>query len=194
MLEPQSTTLFVLLIVMFGALVWRIMAGRLVVLRMLAACLAFVTAMAFGVLAVNRYYDYYQTWGAMMADLTHQGVDAASGVPEVKLESGVQSGTPSGTLDGSRGDLELAQRQGYLLRLTVTGQRSRITRLVYVYLPAQSRDKARKTALEHIVKTFFDGSMEHAVAALLDISGVDVKTDGLDRVAQMVQEARKDGK
>ena len=64
----------------------------------------------------------------------------------------------------------------------------------YVYLPAQSRDKARKTALEHIVKTFFDGSMEHAVAALLDISGVDIKTDGLDRVAQMVQEARKEGK
>jgi BlaI family penicillinase repressor len=64
----------------------------------------------------------------------------------------------------------------------------------YVYLPAQSRDKARKTALEHIVKTFFDGSMEHAVAALLDISGVDVKTDGLDRVAQMVAEARRDEK
>ena len=50
----------------------------------------------------------------------------------------------------------------------------------YVYLPAQSRDKARKTALEHIVKTFFDGSMEHAVAALLDISGVDVR-DGRAR-------------
>jgi predicted transcriptional regulator len=64
----------------------------------------------------------------------------------------------------------------------------------YVYLPAQSRDKARKTALEHIVKTFFDGSMEHAVAALLDISGVDVTTDGLDRISQMVTEARKDGK
>jgi predicted transcriptional regulator len=64
----------------------------------------------------------------------------------------------------------------------------------YVYLPAQSRDKARKTALEHIVKTFFDGSMEHAVAALLDISGVDVKTDGLDRISQMVAEARRDEK
>jgi predicted transcriptional regulator len=64
----------------------------------------------------------------------------------------------------------------------------------YVYLPAQSRDKARKTALEHVVKTFFDGSMEHAVAALLDISGLDVKTEGLDRIQQMVQDARKDGK
>jgi enterochelin esterase-like enzyme len=133
MLEPQSTMVFALLIVMFGALVWRIMAARRVVLRMTAACLAFVTAMVFGVLAVNRYYDYYQTWAAMMADLTHQGVGAASGVPEVKLESGTQSGT----LDGSRGYLEAAQRQGYLVRLTVTGQRSRITRVVYVYLPPQ---------------------------------------------------------
>jgi enterochelin esterase-like enzyme len=133
MLEPQSTMVFALLIVTFGALVWRIMVGRLVALRVTAACLAFVTAMVFGVLAVNRYYDYYQSWGAMVADLTHQGVGAASGVPEVKLESGVQSGT----LDGNRGYLELAQRQGYLMRLTVTGQRSRITRAVYVYLPPQ---------------------------------------------------------
>jgi len=137
MLEPQSTVLFALLIAMFGALVWRIMVGRRVVFRVLAACLAFVTAMVFGVLAVNRYYDYYQTWGTMLADLTHQGVDAPSGVPDIKLESGTQPGTPSGTLDGSSGNLELAQRQGYLLRLTVTGQRSRITRVVYVYLPPQ---------------------------------------------------------
>jgi enterochelin esterase-like enzyme len=124
---------FVLLIVMFGALVWRIMVGRRVVLRVTAACLAFATAMVFGVLAVNRYYDYYQTWTAMMADLTQQGVGAASAVPQVKLEPGVQSGT----LDGNRGYLEQAQRQGYLLRLTVTGQHSRITRAVYVYLPPQ---------------------------------------------------------
>jgi enterochelin esterase-like enzyme len=133
MLEPQSAMVFALLIVMFGALVWRIMVGRRVVLRVTAAGLAFATAMVFGVLAVNRYYDYYQTWTAMMADLTQQGVGAASGVPEVKLESGVQPGT----LDGSRGYLEQAQRQGYLLRLMVTGQRSRITRMVYVYLPPQ---------------------------------------------------------
>jgi predicted transcriptional regulator len=64
----------------------------------------------------------------------------------------------------------------------------------YVYVPAQSREKARRTALEHVVKTFFDGSMEHAVAALLDISGVDVTADGLDRIAQMVHDARRDGK
>ena len=64
----------------------------------------------------------------------------------------------------------------------------------FTYVPAQSRDKARRSALEHVVKTFFDGSTEHAVAALLDISGVDVNGDGLDRIAQMVQDAQKNGK
>jgi enterochelin esterase-like enzyme len=89
--------------------------------------------MLFGVLAVNRYYGYYQTWSAMIADLSDQGVGAASQVPDTNLTSGSRSGT----LDGSRPRLEAAQQQGYLLRLSVTGQRSRITRLVYVYLPPQ---------------------------------------------------------
>jgi len=133
MLEPQSTVLFVLLIVIFGALMWRIIAGRGVLLRVLAAGLAFVTAMLFGVLGVNRYYGYYQTWNALLADLTHQSPDAASGVPHVKLASGSQAGT----LDGNHSDLEQAQQQGYLLRLTVAGQRSHVTRTVYVYLPPQ---------------------------------------------------------
>jgi enterochelin esterase-like enzyme len=133
MLEPQSTMLFVLLVVIFGALMWRIIIGRRVVLRILAASLAFVTAMLFGVLGVNRYYGYYQTWGSMMTDLGGQGVSAASQMPTVELAAGPRAGT----LDGSRGGLVLAQRQGYLVRQTVTGPRSRITRVVYVYLPPQ---------------------------------------------------------
>jgi enterochelin esterase-like enzyme len=133
MLEPQSTVLFVLLIVLFGVLMWRMVVGRRVVLRVLAASLAFVTAMMFGVLGVNRYYGYYQTWGAMLTDLGGQGVTAASQLPDVKLASAAQAGT----LDGSRGQLELAERQGYLLRLTMTGKHSHITRAVYVYLPPQ---------------------------------------------------------
>jgi BlaI family transcriptional regulator, penicillinase repressor len=55
----------------------------------------------------------------------------------------------------------------------------------YVYVPAQAREKARRNA---------DGSMEDAVAALIDISGVDVSTGGLDRIAHLVEEARRDGK
>jgi len=133
MLEPQSTALFVLLIVIFGTLMWRMLTARRIAFRVLTACLAFLPAMVFGVLAVNKYYGYYQTWGAMISDLTDQGVTAASQVPDVSFTSGPQPGT----LDGSHGRLELAQQQGYTLRLTVTGQRSRITRVVYVYLPPQ---------------------------------------------------------
>ena len=133
MLEPQSTALFVLLVVVFGALTWRIAVARKVVFRVLAACLAFVAAMAFGVLAVNKYYGYYQTWSAMIADVTQQGVAAASQVPHVNLTHGSRPGT----LDGNRNVLERAQQQGYLMRLVVTGQRSHITRVVYVFLPPQ---------------------------------------------------------
>jgi len=133
MLEPQSPALFVLLIAIFGVLMWRMLVTRRAAFRVLAACLAFVPAMMFGVLAVNKYYGYYQTWGAMAADLTRQGAGAASGVPDVKLAADSRSGT----LDGSRSNLKTAQRQGYLMRLTVTGQRSHLSRAVYVYLPPQ---------------------------------------------------------
>jgi enterochelin esterase-like enzyme len=132
MLEPQSTALFVLLIAIFGVLMWRTLATRRAAFRVLAACLAFVPAMVFGVLGVNKYYGYYQTWGAMLGDLTQQGAGAAPQVPQVALAADSR-----GTLDGSRAHLELAQRQGYLVQTTVTGQRSGITRVVYIYLPPQ---------------------------------------------------------
>jgi enterochelin esterase-like enzyme len=133
MLEPQSPALFVLLIAIFAVLIWRALVTRRVAFRVLVACLAFVPAMVFGVLAVNKYYGYYQTWGSMTADLTQQSASAASGVPNVQLAADSRSGT----LDGSRSHLKTAQRQGYLMRLMVTGQRSHLTRAVYVYLPPQ---------------------------------------------------------
>ncbi len=133
MLEPQSTALFVLLVMIFGGLMWPTIFARHTAIRVLAACLAFMPAMLFGVLGVNKYYGYYQTWGAVTADLTNHGVSAAPQVPAITLASGSRSGT----LDGSRAHLRLAQQQGYTVRLMVTGPRSRITRAVYVYLPPQ---------------------------------------------------------
>ena len=64
----------------------------------------------------------------------------------------------------------------------------------YVYVPALAREKARRMALQHVVRTFFDGSTQHALVALFDISGIDVKADELDRLAQMVDVARNDTK
>ena len=62
MFEPQGTGFFLLLIVVFAALLVWVAVAKHVVFRVLAACLAFIPAMAFGIAAVNKFYDYYQTW------------------------------------------------------------------------------------------------------------------------------------
>ena len=63
--------------------------------------------------------------------------------------------------------------------------------LRYVYLPTVARDTARRSALRHMVSTFFAGSVEDAVAALLDLSAARLSEQDLDRIARMVEEARK---
>jgi enterochelin esterase-like enzyme len=135
MLEPQSTVLFVLLIVMFGGLMWWLVTTRRTVFRLVAACLGFVVAMQFGVLAVNKYFGYYQTWSAAAADLTNQGVSAAATVRESSL---LAAGSTWPASFGQREVyLRLARRQGYTLRLRLRGPRSHLTRTTYVYLPPQ---------------------------------------------------------
>src|ERR1700740_2445281 len=71
MLEPQSTFLFVVLILIFGGLVWWLVIARRGAFRILAACLAFVVAAQFGILLVNKYFSYYQTWGAAISDFSN---------------------------------------------------------------------------------------------------------------------------
>ena len=61
----------------------------------------------------------------------------------------------------------------------------------YVYMPAQPRTVASKTALRHLVDTFFDGSAERAVAALLGGEAARLSNDELDRVAALVAKAAK---
>jgi enterochelin esterase-like enzyme len=137
MLEPQSTLLFVLLIALFGVLMWRIiMAGRLAI-KITAACLSFVVAMSFGVLAVNRYFGYYQTWGSAIDDLTNKGIQAGPQVPENSLLATGTSATQYGGLPKQTVYLRLALQQGFTLRLEVRGLLSHITRVVYAYLPPQ---------------------------------------------------------
>jgi BlaI family transcriptional regulator, penicillinase repressor len=72
----------------------------------------------------------------------------------------------------------------------------------YVYMAAVRRHAARKSALKHLVDTFFDGSAEKAVAALLGGEAARVSSEELDRIseliakariAELVQKARKDG-
>ena len=60
--------------------------------------------------------------------------------------------------------------------------------LRYVYMPAVARTAARKSALRHLVDTFFDGSAENAVAALLGGEGARLSSEELDRIAELEQE------
>ncbi len=62
----------------------------------------------------------------------------------------------------------------------------------YVYLPTVPRETARASALERLVTTFFGGSAEGAMAALLDLGRGDLDPEALDRLAERIEQARKD--
>jgi len=64
--------------------------------------------------------------------------------------------------------------------------------LRYVYFPAVPRDVARRSALRHLVETFFDGSTEKVVAALLGGEVSRVSSEELERLAQMISKNRKE--
>ncbi|HLY15813.1 MAG TPA: BlaI/MecI/CopY family transcriptional regulator [Bryobacteraceae bacterium] len=66
--------------------------------------------------------------------------------------------------------------------------------LKYVYLPTVARDKAKRTAVQHLVDTFFKESPDQVVAALLDVSSTRLTSAELDRMAEMIEKARKEGK
>jgi predicted transcriptional regulator len=63
----------------------------------------------------------------------------------------------------------------------------------YVYAPAVPRHAARKSALKHLVETFFDGSAEQVVAAVLGGEASRHSDEELDRVSALIDKARKDG-
>ena len=65
--------------------------------------------------------------------------------------------------------------------------------LRYVYSAALPRRAARKSALRHLVDTFFDGSTEQVVSALLGGEGNRLSESELDRIAALIEKARKDG-
>jgi BlaI family transcriptional regulator, penicillinase repressor len=63
----------------------------------------------------------------------------------------------------------------------------------YVYRPTQSRESASRSALVHVLKTFFSGSAPDAVAAILDATADDLTDDDLRRLEQIVDKAKKEG-
>jgi predicted transcriptional regulator len=65
--------------------------------------------------------------------------------------------------------------------------------LKYMYRPVVNREKAKRSALKSLVDTFFNDRPDEVVAALLDVSSQRLTAEELDRMAAMIDEARKEG-
>ena len=63
----------------------------------------------------------------------------------------------------------------------------------YVFLPTVPRGRASRSELRQLLRTFFDGSVENAVAALLTVSESELSNEDLDRLARLIEQARKEG-
>lgn len=94
------------------------------------------------------------------------------------------SGTPS--YSTVRTQLRVLEEKGHV--------RHEEDGLRYVYAPTVLRRAARRSALRHLVDTFFEGSSEQAVAALLGGEGARLSEDELDRIADLIVRARKEGR
>ncbi len=62
----------------------------------------------------------------------------------------------------------------------------------YVFIPTVARERAKKSAIQHMMNTFFEGSASQTVAALLDVSARRLTDDELDRMETLIDEARKE--
>lgn len=82
--------------------------------------------------------------------------------------------------------LRVLEEKGHL-RHTLDGQR-------YVFSPTIARERAKRSALRGVLQTFFGGSAEEAVAALLDISHERLSDDELKRMENLIKQARKEGR
>ena len=84
-----------------------------------------------------------------------------------------------------RTQLRVLEEKGHV-RHEQDGQR-------YVYSPAVPRGTVRRSALKHLVETFYEGSVEQAVAALLGGEGSRLTGEQLDRIEDLIKKARKEG-
>ena len=70
--------------------------------------------------------------------------------------------------------------------------RRRAEGLKYVYTPTVAREKAKRTVVKHLLDTYFNGSPEQIVAALLDVSATALTREELDRMTAMIEKAKKE--
>ena len=81
--------------------------------------------------------------------------------------------------------LRILEEKGHVLH-DVDGPR-------YVYRPKIARDRARRSALKHVVQTFFDGSTSQVMAALVDMAPGELKDEELERLRAVIEQAKEKG-
>lgn len=99
--------------------------------------------------------------------------DIRAGIPEPPSYSAV------------RAMLSKLERKGHVSHAEDDGR--------YIYRPTVPREVASRSALRRMVTTFFDDSPARTVAAILDMESLDLDDDELDRLARMIDEARRRG-
>ena len=99
----------------------------------------------------------------------------------------VRAGMPDAPSDSAvRAMLRILEDKGHV-RHDLDGPR-------YVYIPTVKRDTAKRSALQHLVNTFFDGSASQVMAALLELSPRDMGDEELARLRRLIDHAKKEGK
>lgn len=114
----------------------------------------------------------------MMNIIFRQGKATATDVLEAMAEPPSYSAV--------RATLRVLEQKGHL-RHQHDGTR-------YVYIPTVNREKARISALDHLLTTFFEGSAASVVATLLEQSKDQMTPDELDRLSSLIDQARKEGR
>jgi BlaI family penicillinase repressor len=64
----------------------------------------------------------------------------------------------------------------------------------YIYYPTIALDRVKTSALKHLMETFFDDSAERVMAALLNIRGINLSEEELEKMAELIEEAKREGK
>jgi BlaI family penicillinase repressor len=106
---------------------------------------------------------------------------------EAATAAEIQAGIPdSPGYSAIRALLRILERKGHV-RHREDGRR-------YVYEVVQSRDVARRFALGEMVKTFFGGAPDAAIAALLDLSGKKLSKEQLERLEKQIKDAKREGR
>ena len=90
------------------------------------------------------------------------------------------------TYTAIRSHLTILEKKGHVRHIS-DGTR-------YIYEPLVAREQMSRRAMDSLLKTFFDNSVERAVAALLTRKDADVSRDELDRLSKLIEKARKEGR